>query len=81
MSSWKECKLGEIIEIIGGGTPKTSISEYWNGNIPWLSVVDFNTGKKNSLTTLSYSNISDKSFLTDFSIVSSFMLFLQSLHL
>ncbi|MGJ0316878.1 restriction endonuclease subunit S [Aliarcobacter cryaerophilus] len=46
MSSWKECKLGEIIEIIGGGTPKTSISEYWNGNIPWLSVVDFNTGKK-----------------------------------
>ena len=46
MSSWRECKLGEIIEIIGGGTPKTSISEYWNGNIPWLSVVDFNTGKK-----------------------------------
>ena len=46
MSSWRECKLGEVIEIIGGGTPKTSISEYWNGNIPWLSVVDFNTGKK-----------------------------------
>ena len=46
MSSWKEFKLGEVIEIIGGGTPKTSISEYWNGNIPWLSVVDFNTGKK-----------------------------------
>ena len=46
MSSWKECKLGKVIEIIGGGTPKTSISEYWNGNIPWLSVVDFNTGKK-----------------------------------
>ena len=46
MSSWKECKLGDVIEIIGGGTPKTSISEYWNGNIPWLSVVDFNTGKK-----------------------------------
>jgi len=46
MSSWRECKLGDVIEIIGGGTPKTSISEYWNGNIPWLSVVDFNTGKK-----------------------------------
>ena len=46
MSSWRESKLGEVIEIIGGGTPKTSISEYWNGNIPWLSVVDFNTGKK-----------------------------------
>lgn len=43
---WKECKLGEIIELIGGGTPKTSISEYWNGEIPWLSVVDFNFGNK-----------------------------------
>jgi type I restriction enzyme S subunit len=27
-------------------TPKTKISEYWNGDIPWLSVVDFNTGNK-----------------------------------
>jgi len=38
---WKNYKLNEIIEIIGGGTPKTSVSENWNGNIPWLSVVDF----------------------------------------
>ena len=34
--------LGDIIEIIGGGTPKTSVEEYWNGDIPWLSVKDFN---------------------------------------
>lgn len=34
------------MEIIGGGTPKTSVSEYWGGDIPWLSVVDFNTGLK-----------------------------------
>ncbi|MCX9027473.1 MAG: restriction endonuclease subunit S [Candidatus Methanoperedens sp.] len=46
MSEWKECKLSEIMELIGGGTPKTTISEYWRGNIPWLSVTDFNTGKK-----------------------------------
>lgn len=46
MSEWKEYELFDIINIIGGGTPKTSISEYWNGEIPWLSVVDFNTGKK-----------------------------------
>lgn len=38
---WKEVKLSEIVEIIGGGTPKTKIEEYWNGNIPWLSVKDF----------------------------------------
>jgi len=35
-------KLSEIMELIGGGTPKTSVEEYWNGNIPWLSVKDFN---------------------------------------
>lgn len=35
-------KLSDIIEIISGGTPKTSIPEYWNGDIGWLSVVDFN---------------------------------------
>lgn len=46
MSEWEKLSLGSIIEIIGGGTPKTSISEYWGGDIPWLSVVDFNTGLK-----------------------------------
>ena len=35
-------KLSELMEIIGGGTPKTSKTEYWNGDIPWLSVKDFN---------------------------------------
>ncbi|MGY4539902.1 restriction endonuclease S subunit [Mucilaginibacter sp. UYNi724] len=34
--------LADIIDIISGGTPKTSISEYWNGNIGWLSINDFN---------------------------------------
>jgi type I restriction enzyme S subunit len=45
-SAWKEAVLSEIIDLIGGGTPKTKIKEYWDGNIPWLSVVDFNTGNK-----------------------------------
>lgn len=35
-------KLSEIMDLIGGGTPKTSEPEYWNGDIPWLSVKDFN---------------------------------------
>ena len=35
-------RLSEIMELIGGGTPKTSVSEYWGGYIPWLSVKDFN---------------------------------------
>ncbi|BDB67476.1 type I restriction endonuclease MjaXP subunit S [Helicobacter cinaedi] len=37
---WQEVRLGEVAEIIGGGTPKTSIPEYWNGEIPWLTPKD-----------------------------------------
>jgi type I restriction enzyme S subunit len=46
MSEWSSITLADAIELIGGGTPKTTTPEYWNGDIPWLSVVDFNTGKK-----------------------------------
>ena len=46
MGEWKETALSEVIDLIGGGTPKTSIVEYWDGDIPWLSVADFNTGRK-----------------------------------
>ena len=37
-------RLSDVINLIGGGTPKRSTSEYWNGEIPWLSVKDFNHG-------------------------------------
>ena len=40
MKGWKECKLGDIAEVIGGGTPSTSKKEYWNGDIPWLTPRD-----------------------------------------
>ncbi|MCZ7611709.1 MAG: restriction endonuclease subunit S [Ignavibacterium sp.] len=43
---WKEFRFSDLMEIIGGGTPKTTVPEYWGGNIPWLSVQDFNNGKK-----------------------------------
>lgn len=42
----KKITLSECIEIIGGGTPKTSKKEYWGGEIPWLSVVDFNNDNR-----------------------------------
>lgn len=45
-NNWKTYKLSEVIKIIGGGTPKTSESNYWNGNIPWLSVKDFQGERK-----------------------------------
>jgi len=37
---WEVQPFSATIEIIGGGTPKTSVAEYWNGDIPWFSVVD-----------------------------------------
>ena len=37
-------RLSAVINLIGGGTPKRSKKEYWNGDIPWLSVKDFNHG-------------------------------------
>ena len=32
--------IGELCETIGGGTPKTSVEEYWNGDIPWVVPTD-----------------------------------------
>lgn len=59
-------RLSDCVEIVSGGTPKKSISEYWNGKIPWLTIKDFNLrypktvsgyitneGLKNSSTRLS----------------------------
>ena len=32
-----KCELKNISEnSFGGGTPKSDVNEYWNGNIPWL---------------------------------------------
>ena len=42
MAEWLKTALIDIVELIGGGTPKTSKAEYWGGNINWLSVKDFN---------------------------------------
>jgi type I restriction enzyme S subunit len=37
---WEVLPFADTVEVIGGGTPKTSVPEYWNGDIPWFSVVD-----------------------------------------
>lgn len=59
-------KLSDVMDLIGGGTPKTSKSEYWNGTIPWLSVKDFNNGfryvyeTEKTITELGLENSSTK---------------------
>ncbi len=37
---WKVERIGNVGEVIGGGTPSTENEEYWDGDIPWLSPVD-----------------------------------------
>ena len=39
--SWEWVRLSYIGEIVGGGTPKTGETSYWeNGDIPWLTPAD-----------------------------------------
>lgn len=38
--AWEQRELGAIADIIGGGTPSTSIKEYWDGEIDWYSPVE-----------------------------------------
>ncbi len=39
-STWAVTGIGEIYDVIGGGTPSTKIKEYWNGNVPWITSAD-----------------------------------------
>lgn len=40
---WKVSELGNIAEIRGGGTPSTSNSDYWDGNIQWLTPTEIDS--------------------------------------
>ena len=37
---WTKVTVGEIAEVIGGGTPSSKVDEYWGGSIPWLTPKD-----------------------------------------
>lgn len=64
---WEEVNVLNIFSLVGGGTPKTSIDEYWNGNIPWISGGDISQSHKGfisktekSITELGLKNSSTK---------------------
>ena len=46
MGRWRNMPLSGNVQIINGGTPDTSNPKYWDGDIGWLSVEDFNTGTR-----------------------------------
>lgn len=64
MSDWETVTLGDVAEIVSGGTPKTGVAEYWGGPHAWATPAD--------LTNLSSVEIdSTERTLTDAGISSS----------
>jgi type I restriction enzyme S subunit len=53
---WKVEKLDELGKFIGGGTPDRSISEHWQGNIPWVSSSDINEDDIHHVSITRYIN-------------------------
>lgn len=46
---WASKPIRELADIISGGTPSTSVSEYWDGNIVWVSPSDVTVQKSKYL--------------------------------
>ena len=40
---WKSYTVGELAEVIGGGTPSTQNSDYWDGDIYWFTPAEINS--------------------------------------
>lgn len=45
---WVKKKLGEVCEVLGGGTPSTTNSEFWNGDINWFTPTEIGYQKYSS---------------------------------
>ncbi|EPO4041280.1 restriction endonuclease subunit S [Campylobacter upsaliensis] len=66
-NSWAWVKLGDICEIVSGGTPSRDKIEYWhNGTIPWVKIADVKNNVVNQtqefITELGLENSSAKIF-------------------
>ena len=60
-----KCELGDVVDIVGGGTPSTSVIEYWNGEINWYSPVEIGnqiyvSNSQNKITKLGLEKSSAK---------------------
>lgn len=57
--------MGEVADIVGGGTPSTAISEYWDGDIDWYAPAEisdqiFVNSSQRKITTKGLNNSSAK---------------------
>ena len=62
---WEQRKLGDVADIIGGGTPSTGNPSYWDGNIDWYAPAElanliFVNSSQRKITELGYENCSAK---------------------
>lgn len=62
---WEQRKLGEVADIVGGGTPSTNVSNYWDGNIDWYAPAEisdqiFLSSSQRKITEKGYNNSSAK---------------------
>lgn len=61
---WEERKLSDFSKTTyGGGTPKTAVTEYWDGNIPWI--------QSSNLTVDDVQEVNLDKFITDDAIKNS----------
>ena len=36
-------KLGDVCTVVSGSTPKTSVEEYWNGDVKWITPAELDS--------------------------------------
>ena len=71
---WEQRKLGEVAEIIGGGTPDTNNPNYWDGDIDWYSPAElgeqiYADASQRRITREGYENSSAKMLPADKTIL------------
>ena len=60
---WEKTKFGDIAIVVGGGTPDTNTSQYWNGKIQWFTPSEIGRNKYvyNSVRTISEEGLNKSS--------------------
>lgn len=41
---WELAPLGDLVDVVSGGTPLRGNADYWNGTIPWVKTAEVNYG-------------------------------------
>lgn len=64
---WRWARLGDVCDIVNGSTPKTTVSDYWEGDICWVTPTDLSAldssyiaGSARTLTEEGYESCSTK---------------------